>query len=81
MVQPSAAGVLAGEQPLALEEAPMAELCSSLLISSGPVDHILWLAKPGAAAESAFDVDDGLGATQPGVFKWFLYSESLAPVV
>ena len=73
--------MLAGEQPPALAQAPMAELCSGSLPLCDLGGHILGLTQPGAAAESAVDVDDGLGVIMPGVFGWFLYGESLAPVV
>ena len=75
------AEVLAGEQSLASKEAPMAELCSGLLPLNGPGGHILGLAKPDAAAESAVDVDDGLGVTKPSVFERSRYGESLVPMV
>ena len=37
--------------------------------------------KPVTAAESTVGIGSVLGATQPGVFEWFLYGETLAPVV
>lgn len=33
------------------------------------------------ASESTVGIGSVLGATQPGVFEWFLYGELLAPVV